>query len=284
MGDSFAEGLGTRYEDTFAGLIDGKLSRDGIEVLNGAASGYSPVIYYAKIRYLIEELKLRLDEVTVFIDIGDADDEARLYRMDKNGNVAKVTSGTPLRREAGSVGIKAIIRQNTVLCYIVLNALHDIVVRDMMGPPLFTERTMWTIEDDPGRTISGKAVGRMQLYMGRLYRLLKDRGIKLRLAVYPQPAQIYFNDIGSVQERIWARWAMRHGVDFIDYFPYFIDIQSEKARAKAIKKYFIKGDIHWNAEGHALVADRWLEYFYEDVRYRAADRGEEKTPENMPPL
>jgi len=56
MGDSFTEGIGVPFEQTFAGLLfrDGLENVNKVEFLNAAVVGYSPVIYYKKIKYLLE--------------------------------------------------------------------------------------------------------------------------------------------------------------------------------------------------------------------------------------
>src|SRR5215475_8409307 len=56
MGDSFAEGIGMRFEDSFAGLLQraGQERDDKIEFLNAGVASYSPSIYYKKIKYLLD--------------------------------------------------------------------------------------------------------------------------------------------------------------------------------------------------------------------------------------
>lgn len=49
---------------------------------------------------------------------------------------------------------------------------------------------------------------------------------------------------------------MDKGIDFIDYSPCFIN-STEADRV--IKAYFIKGDIHWNEEGHKVIFKKWME-------------------------
>ncbi|MFA5101459.1 MAG: hypothetical protein WC547_11295, partial [Candidatus Omnitrophota bacterium] len=61
IGDSFSEGIGFSYEDTFVGLIDSVLSKKGIEVFNAAVCSYSPSIYWRKIKYLIEDEGFRFN-------------------------------------------------------------------------------------------------------------------------------------------------------------------------------------------------------------------------------
>jgi hypothetical protein len=80
IGDSFTEGIGMPFEDSFAGLLDhaGKERPEKIKFLNADVASYSPSIYYKKIKYLLEK-GLRFDEVVLFSDTSDVTDEATTY-------------------------------------------------------------------------------------------------------------------------------------------------------------------------------------------------------------
>jgi hypothetical protein len=82
MGDSFTEALGVAYEESFVGRFAAAFPQ--LEVLNGGVSGYAPSVYYAKTKYLIE-MGLQTDEVIVYIDISDIQEEATTYRTGKDG-------------------------------------------------------------------------------------------------------------------------------------------------------------------------------------------------------
>ncbi|MCX5892542.1 MAG: hypothetical protein NTW80_06140, partial [Deltaproteobacteria bacterium] len=75
MGDSFTEGVGFVYDDTFVGMIAKQLGNSDYEVLNPSVSSYSPKLYYLKTKYLIEKCGLKIDELFVFIDLSDISDE-----------------------------------------------------------------------------------------------------------------------------------------------------------------------------------------------------------------
>jgi hypothetical protein len=74
LGDSFTEGLGVPWGETFVGRIAEALEPKGIEVLNAATASYSPLLYYDKMKYWIEQ-GLVFDELVVFVDISDVRDE-----------------------------------------------------------------------------------------------------------------------------------------------------------------------------------------------------------------
>ena len=56
-GDSFTEGLGVEYENSFVGIIENKITSefDNFTVLNAGLSSYSPIIYLSKLNYLIKK-------------------------------------------------------------------------------------------------------------------------------------------------------------------------------------------------------------------------------------
>ena len=80
IGNSFAEGIGMNFEDTFAGQLyrAGQERSEKIEFLNAGVVSYSPSIYYKKIKHLIES-GLQFDEVVLFSDTSDVTDEATSY-------------------------------------------------------------------------------------------------------------------------------------------------------------------------------------------------------------
>ena len=59
MGDSFTEGIGMDWEDSFAGILS-KNNPDK-EFLNAAVVSYSPKLYYLKTKYLLENAGLKFD-------------------------------------------------------------------------------------------------------------------------------------------------------------------------------------------------------------------------------
>src|SRR5262249_23989927 len=72
IGDSFTEGLGYPWEQTFVGLLSHSL--DEAEILNAAVSSYSPTAYYLKIKWLLDAGYF-FDHVVVLVDISDIQDE-----------------------------------------------------------------------------------------------------------------------------------------------------------------------------------------------------------------
>jgi len=83
IGDSFTEGVGVEYQNTFVGIFHNKTNK---RVINLGVSSYSPSIYLEKIKYYLDK-GFKFDEVIVFIDISDIQDEAAYYIQDENNYI-----------------------------------------------------------------------------------------------------------------------------------------------------------------------------------------------------
>ncbi len=90
LGDSFTEGIGLPYEQTFVGMVAAKLP--DLSIANLGVVSYSPAIYLAKLKELFAK-GYRFNHVVVFIDIGDAYDEANAY--DLHNDTIVVDKGEP---------------------------------------------------------------------------------------------------------------------------------------------------------------------------------------------
>jgi hypothetical protein len=78
IGDSFTEGIGLPYEQTFVGMVATK--NPDLSIANLGVVSYSPAIYLAKLKDLFAK-GYRFKHIIVFIDIGDAYDEANAYDL-----------------------------------------------------------------------------------------------------------------------------------------------------------------------------------------------------------
>ncbi len=261
IGDSFTEGIGVPYEETFVGLIAHRLLPRNIEVLNAAASSYSPIIYWRKIKYLIEEVGLQFDELFVFIDISDIPDEVNRYTLSEHHTVdSREDKGDTGRMgEEGTVGsIKNLIRENTILPYFLLDKTYDL----LSPPKVQTPFQRWTIDKTLFPVYGEKGLEKATLYMDRLFELLKKHNVKLTIAVYPWPDQIVNNDLNSIQVTFWKKWAEEKKIPLLNYFPCFVASNRSETESKLlITDFFIKGDDHWNERGHQLIAEQFLSFY-----------------------
>jgi hypothetical protein len=273
LGDSFTEGVGVGYEETFAGRLQALLRNQHIEFLNAGAVSYSPKLYYLKTQYLIEQQGLKFDELIVLIDISDIQDEM-LYQSFKPGEenfvadlsekVRKKLSRASYLYFSLSGMFKQAPPQHNVSGEDKDKQWADIHVwKAQLNPKLmenigyYKTRGMWTIDASVFRKWGERGLELATENMSRLVALCNSNHIKLTLVVYPWPEQIFSHDLNSIQVSHWETFAADHQAGFLNLFPLFIT--GEEPRA-VYDKFFIPGDEHWNAAGHALVADALYRY------------------------
>jgi len=259
MGDSFAYGVGLPYEETFICLIDSELEHKNVEVLNAGVVSYSPAIYWKKTEYLLSKAGVRFDYLVVFLDISDIQDEADFYDTDEE-RVVWIRGPTPALREF-------FYEYTTILrnLWEIAEEAYDWATeapdtrRTEEDRQYATNeyRSLWTVDKEAYDDYGARGLRKAKKHMGRLYDLLQVHGIGMTLVVYPWPTQILHEDRDSIQVRVWREWAGQRSVPFIDLFPDFIP--ADQPPKETIRKYFIPGDLHWNEEGHRLVARRFLD-------------------------
>lgn len=274
LGDSFTEGLGYAYEDTFAGILHARLAPRGIEVLNAGVASYSPVIYYRKLKYLIEEARLDVDEVVVLLDISDIEDEARLYALSGDGRVVDQPSRPGNAADVAELPatslewLKCRLREHSLLVAVVDRLRDRILGRTAQQPAgkgsgplgpwlkvLGNDRANWTHDAKVFATYGERGMERATRSMELLSDLMRSHGTPLTVVVYPWPNQIAQGDQDSKQAQYWRTWAAEHGAGFVDLFGEFIDGRDP---AVSIRANYIEGDCHFNAAGHQRMAAAML--------------------------
>ncbi|MBF0623300.1 MAG: hypothetical protein HQL82_00655 [Magnetococcales bacterium] len=272
IGDSFTEGLGIPYQETFVGLADAWLRPRGVDVLNAGVATYAPMIHYRRVRHLLEVEGLRFDELVVFLDLSDALDHQTKYAWDAQKEAVvwrlggRVSPGEPARVRLPESWRERWIWGNLLL----LEQIRYWI--DFRQRPLWQEyerygntsearldrpAAIWTTrETDYGQP----GLESMTRFMDLLAGVLRERGIRLTVAVYPWPDQIIGEELDSLHVRHWQAWSARQGADFIDLFPNFIQKRTREETLALLDMLFFVGDIHWTAAGHRVVANGLLDY------------------------
>lgn len=278
IGDSFTEGVGIAYEKTFVGIIDDAMQKRGIEILNAAVCSYSPAIYYAKVKHLVDSVGLQFNELIVFIDISDIHDEATRYRLDVDKAVERKEEEkidkaleeeyrTSMKKKRTCYHkIEQILQRDTVMTYLIVKKVHDLFFsRDYSYDydSINLRGDLWTINKSFYEEYGKLGLDESAKNMDLLANLCRDKKIILTIAVYPWPDQIIYHDLDSLQVKFWSNWAKKHHVKFINYFPHFILPNQNHMKVRNIlDTYFIPGDMHWNEEGHRKVAHIFLNEFH----------------------
>ncbi len=259
MGDSFVEGSGVPYPDSFVGILRQKYAPK-YEILNAGVISYAPTVYYRKTRYLIEQQGLKFDEMVVLIDISDISDEVERYAdYDEATGLDK-----PLPVIAPEEPKTQIIRQffkNNSILYAIPRIIKNRKLESSevnsapeKNPMINYRRSLWTVDKNLYNQYGEAGLKKAKANILNLKKLLDKHQIKLSLGVYPWPAQIYYNDLNSIQVTEWQAFCQQNKITFVNLFPEFISENAE-ANKKALTEYYIKNDMHWNKKGNQKVAE-----------------------------
>lgn len=275
IGDSFIEGVGFDFNDTVSGIIKDKLPH--VDVLNAAVSSYSPSIYLAKTKYLIDEVGLDFDTLVVFIDISDIYDEGLYYVQNKDGiihSLEKYGKGAIVMESPsilpGFKKLEVFLQNNSLLARFVIGVINHQRGYPAWKSPYYetginNPRSSWTFNQGLYDYYGKKGLEKGAYFMTQLKNYLDQKNINLIVAVYPWPDQVFHGDKDSIQVKFWEKWAKENNVKLLNYFPYFFD---ENNKWRAVRKYFIDKDCHWNKDGHKRIAEVFIREFGHDLLYR----------------
>ena len=261
IGDSFTEGTGVDYENSFVGIIEKSLPKKNIA--NLGVSSYSPSIYLTKLKRLLKT-GYSFDEIIVFVDISDIVDDVLCYKViDKTKVERKETFKNCYTnfnyRENKVFGF---IERNLKFTFLFLNLFidkSDSITK--IENQLNHSRSEWTYNFNK-TNLNGldlkKAISFSLKNMENLYFFLKDNSINLSIAVYPWPGTLKFDKVNNLQVDIWENFCKKKCTKFYNFMPIFFEEIDRDNFYNSYKKLFIKGDIHFNAYSNKLIADNFI--------------------------
>jgi hypothetical protein len=260
IGDSFTEALGSSYEQSFVGLMACDAARQDKALWNLGVASYSPAIYHRKIRAAADRLGIKPDEIFVFLDLSDIDDDANIYRVD----------GDRVVRASGSNGPSSFDPGRFVLDnFMTARLFYDLYLTSSFSYALSVgrSRARWTVDpvllEDWGRR--GLEVAGANL--DRIVELCREWNCRFTLVVYPWPDNVMEGDRDSIQVTHWRDWAAARGVRFVDGFaPFF-----REPADTVLSKYYIAGDVHFSEFGNHLLYDTVKRALDSDDNARSAE-------------
>ena len=249
IGDSFTEGIGLSFEDTFVGQIS--LARPDLKIINMGVSSYSPSIFLAKVKWYVNQ-GLKFKELIAYIDISDIQDEGVLYIYEDGVVRDKYT--TDLIYSA-----KIKLKKNFRLTYFMLKIIRSMILKrsnlslDIIN---YSTRGEWTYVRYPngyGEEGVDVAINKTINIMNELYMFLNERGIKLSIGIYPWPNQLRHDVANSKQVIIWKDFCKNRCVNFYNSFDTFFSLK-EKIKGDAFyETYFFQNDVHFNNRNSTSV-------------------------------
>ena len=271
LGDSFTESMGP-WNTSYVGRLAAQFPQ--YEILNGGVGGYSPSNYLNTERIAMKS-GLQFDEAIVFIDISDVQDEAALvHDVDLSGSIALAKNQYHYSSPYSKVRLfvsKYLVLTNYLwerVERIVVGRGHYYLDHGFNGNVFDLERSGWTyrkvVEDQPfelGFAPLGVEAGiaKEKHKMDLIYQDLAKRNIPISVVVYPWPAQLIYDKIDSREVQIWRDWCEGKCKRFVDVFPEFFAIRDQCPKWQPGCWYLNNwtfGDIHLNANGNAVVAEK----------------------------
>ena len=276
IGDSFTEGIGFKYEDTFLGLLDNQMINKNIEILNAGVASQSPIIYFKKIKHLIEVKKIKFNELIVFLDISDIPDEF-YYNINFDSNDKKKFSLRNYLQEFFIQNISTylffdiiftkinILKENLILKFKAseefnISFLNTNIEHMNLFKSINAERGNWTSDINLWKLYGKKGRELADFYLNNLLELCNDNKIQFTLVIYPWPNQIYYGYETTLHRDFWSNWSKSKNINFIDLFEFFENDNPENI----IKSLFVDGDIHWNKKGHHYVYEIMMSKYFGD--------------------
>ena len=256
MGDSFTEGIGLNYENTFVGIFEKAL---GSEVANMGVSSYSPKLHLAKLNYYLNK-DLLFDHVIIFLDISDYYDEA-YYQLDNKLSVIHT------KRDKRRIWLKENFPFTNFYMYVLkkIGKKPEIENKES-GQIIFDEsakrKTFWLNKDIETTKINGKSLKKIheetKFYVEQIYNILKERNIKFSLAIYPWPQNLFNTRNNSFYRDEWKNFCMLRCEYFFDFFKEFEKKLKNDTFENIYKKYYFWGDIHFNKTGNRLIGEKLI--------------------------
>ena len=284
IGDSFTEGVGIKYEDTFVGLIESKLKEknDNIEILNAGVQSYSTSIYLSKIHYLLNIKKLPITDIVVVVSGGDIFDDAYKYlNVDENFILNHVDHKNKI-----VINLINFFKSNTLIYQVISRITPPKVIPGLIKS-LFIKKTSLNYNEKENELlkISNDEISKMSfLYLQdynylfskdefdrwgknaidksinnlkELSKIVEKKNINLNIFYLYEPAIILREPDIAVLTYIKDSFKSleTNSVRFFELNDYF---KGYKDKYEVYKNLFFINDIHLNKKGNKLVFEEIL--------------------------
>ena len=270
IGDSFTEGFGMNFDETYVGLIKNNLKHK--KIANLAVSSYSPSIYYSKINFLLNE-GYEFKEIIVFLDLSDLQDDVVRYELNNTIIQNKLNNDwTPINYSNYEKFLQFISRKFKVTNYLIINLNDYLISKNMIQKKipnwvLTTPRSNWTYDYNKKWYSNNDLETSLKIItknMELLSILLKKNDIELSIAVYPWPSTIIFDNEKNLQIQVWKKFCEDKCKKFYNLMDPFFILKKNQDPKEIYFKYFIDGDVHFNNKGNKIIADNFLSLYKEN--------------------
>ena len=263
IGDSFTEGVGLNYEDTFVGIIEDLTKK---KILNLGIVSSSPSLYLKKLNYILKE-GIHFDDLIVVMDLSDIYDELSYnVKFKSNSNKCKNGQQTTKNKTDHYSQIMYFLEDNLQITYMLLKKLwwefnFRKINKNFHSAYLEKNfyRSAWPYNDNikefRNKECLDELIMTTELVLIEIYSLLKKHSINLSILIYPWPGTLIHDNENSKYVQIWKKFCSDKCKIFLNSFPIFFEELNYIDNKKIINKYYFKYDVHFNKKGNKLLAN-----------------------------
>ena len=276
IGDSFVYGSGIDYQNHFINLLNNNFNN--YNLLNLGYVSYSPSIYLKKIKNYLMDKNIKFKKIFLFVDTSDIQDEGVFYREDKNGNIVKKwLTDDEIKKKFIRHRIKNYLQQNSFIFkvsqffqpstpdkgIICLNKKENI---SNYVPYLDYDRFSYGIDKNiQNKRWVKEGASKVIKYLDQIKDLSEKNEFELVLVYYPSAVEVLkeSNFVESMHYKLLDEWSFLNKVQFIDTSNEF---KQSELGLNNYKENFIECDVHWNKNGHKIIA-KYIEKFLNEKNY-----------------
>ena len=274
IGDSFIYGSGINYNDHFIRLIN--RDNNNYNYLNLGFVSYSPSIYYKKLKFLIEERGIKFKKIFIFVDHSDVQDEGIFYREDVNGNIVrKWLSDKENKNKQKKYFFKNYLKQNSFIYkfyeliwamninYAPIECINNKSKINNFIKYLDYDRFAYGIDQNlQNKKWVKEGQNKILQYLFKIKNLLQKHKVDLKIIYYPSAIELLANKNlkKSAHFNFLKKWTLNENIELIDTAEKF---NKNILGSENYKNFYILCDVHWNENGHKIIADTVKNYINE---------------------
>ena len=259
IGDSFTEGIGVNYENTFVGLFDQVFDK----TLNLSVSGSSPNFYEKRLNYFLNEKNIKIENLFLFFDLTDLEDD---FGYETKGINYIDNYEIDLSKEK----YKKFLKDNFVITYHILlntwwNHIRGFFVSDILNLRYSDKRYSWDYLDTFDLNIFERKRDIVINNLNKIVKLTKSKNINFYIVIYPHPGTIVHlkDEKNSRNKKLISTFCKQNeNCEFINLYPAFFKQVNETSKKAVIRKFYFKGDSHFNQNGHRFIFEELIKNYY----------------------
>ena len=262
MGDSMTEAGPVSWNQTFVGRLQ-DLWHGRAEVLNGAVADFGPVLILPKLKDLLGEKGLQVDQVVIVLNPSVLR-TSFTYAPSEGGKIEhhrygpyhgqvsffartdKLESWLEVNVEKKFVLLGALVR-NVRLSY---RRIHPLT-RSMDRFKFWVEQGFSADPEEQRLILEGTR--RTLESLDRIHEFLASKKVALGVVFLPWPKTLASLNPSLLPARLEA-WSKERGVSYLNLLPLFL---MEGSPEEVVARYYLKNDNHLTEAGHERVAT-WL--------------------------